>query len=138
MDVQTEAAETGRISPKRLWFGLCAAAAALGIDGFVCFLISTQACADGTGSWGPLPGPGVRILLGCITAGFLVVAIIAGLISYRNWRELAGQREITRAEGWGREEFMALGGVFVAVTCGVGIVWTGIALAFMNVCINAR
>ena len=114
------------------------AAIAWAVQGFTCFLISTQECSDGTGSWGPLSGAGVRILLGCVTAGFLAVAAAAGWISYRNWRTLSERRRLMQAEGIGREDFMALAGVFVGAACVIGLIWAGIPAAFLPACSSFR
>jgi hypothetical protein len=55
-------------------------------------------------------------------------------VSYRNWRQLADSRPLLAAEGYGREEYMALAGVIVGVTAGVGLVWAAMAPIFENVC----
>jgi len=127
-----------RLPQKRLWFGTAAAAAAWAIQGFVCFLISTQACANGEGVLGPLSPAGVRVLLGCITTGLLAVAIWGGVTSFHNWRAISERRRLTQSEGYGREEFMSLIGVFVTFTLGVGIVWAGIPMILLGVCVNSR
>ena len=138
-EAQFPPAGSYRISPTRLWFGACAAAAALAIQGFVSFQIAIQACKDGhVGDWGPLSAVGVRGLLGAITASLLVVAIVGGIISYRNWRAASEQAHILNAEGWSREAFMALVGLFVTVGCVVGIIWAGLPAAFLDTCVTAR
>jgi hypothetical protein len=138
MNVQTPLGHSNRIPQRRLWFGACAGAAAWATDGFTCFLISTQACADGNGNWGSLSAAEVRLLLGVITLVLLAVAVIGGLMSLRNWRSLSEQRNLAEAEGQGREAFMALVGVFVSAAFVVGIIWAGIPLILIDVCINAR
>lgn len=138
MYVQSQPASTNHIPPGRLWFGTCAGAAAWAVHGFSSFLISTQACKDGTGSWGPLSSTGVRLLLGGVTVVLLAVAAAGLLTSYRNWRLLSQRRELMRAEGLGREDFMSLIGVFVGVVFLLAIVWAGIPPILVDVCINAR
>ena len=129
---------TNRLPQRRLWFGTAAAAAAWALDGFVCFLISTQACKTGAGHLGPLGGPEVRILLGVITLIFLAIAVAGGFTSYSNWRSISEQRSLTHAEAVNREAFMSLIGVFLSVAFVIGIIWAGIPLIVTNVCINAR
>jgi hypothetical protein len=128
-----------RISQLRLWFGACAAAPALAIQGFACFLIAIQACKDGhVGDWGSLSAAGVRGVLGAVTAFLLAVAIAGGVVSFRNWQIVSEQQRVLEAEGRLREAFMALIGVFVSVSCAIGIIWTGIPSAFLNTCVTAR
>jgi hypothetical protein len=128
-----------RVSEARLWFGACAAAAALAVQGFVSFQIAIQACKDGHfGRWGPLSAAGVRGVLGVITAVLLAVAVAGGIISYRNWRAVSEHRHIIDAEGRSREAFMGLVGVFVTVSCVVGIIWAGMPAAFLNTCVTVR
>ena len=138
MTLQTSSEQSQHVPPRRLWFGATGAAIAWAVQGFTCFLISTQECANGTGSWGPLSGAGVRILIGCITAGFLAIAAIATVISYRNWRILSEQRRLLEAEGIGREAFMALAGVFVGAACVIGLIWAGIPPLFLPACSSYR
>ena len=138
MSVETTSGQRRQIPPVRLWFGSTGAAVAWALQGSVCFLIATQACASGTGNWGPLSGPGVRILTGCITIGFLVMAALSGFVSYRNWRTLCGQRRLLDAEGIGRQEFMAIAGVFVGTASVIGLIWAGIPSIFIPTCVNFR
>jgi hypothetical protein len=127
-----------RIEQGRLWFGTVAGAAAWALHGFTSFLISTQACKDGNGNWGPLPAASVRLLLGGVTLLFLGVAVAGGLTSLRNWRQLSQRRHVLNAEGLGREDFMALIGVFVSTVFVLGILWAGIPPILVDVCVNAR
>lgn len=138
MNAQTTSGRSNRIPQARLWFGACAGAAAWAIDGFTCFLISTQACKDGNGNWGPLSGGEVRVLLGVITLALLAVAVTGGLISFGNWRRLSERQKLSQAQAQGREAFMALVGVFVSVAFVVGIIWAGLPLILIDVCINVR
>ncbi len=127
-----------RIPERRLWFGACGAAVAWALHGFTCFLISTQACQDGRGDLGPLPAGAVRVVLGFVTLGLLGVAVAAGLVSYSNWRRLSEQRSLLEDQALGREDFMALVGIFVSAAFIVGIIWAGIPLIVIDVCVNAR
>ena len=73
-----------------------------------------------------------------VTLLLLVTAVSAGRVSFRNWRELSPSGSLANAEGRGREEYMALIGVFVSFTLGIGIVWLGIPLAIIGLCVRAR
>ncbi len=138
MPVETTIDRSPRIWPPRLWFGAAGAAVAWALQGFTCFLISTQACKNGTGSWGPLSPIGVRILIGCVSAAYLAVALASCFVSYQNWRSLSDTRSLKNAEGYGREEYMALVGIFVGAIVGVGLIWSGIPPFFCDVCNTFR
>ncbi len=126
------------VTPSRLWFGLTAGAIAWVVESFVSVLISSEACKDGNGDWGPLSAPEVRIVLGLISILLLAIAIAGGMVAYRNWRALAEHRSFTQDEAFGREDFMAVAGVFLNSAMGLGIIWAGIPPILMNVCINFR
>ena len=121
------------IPPGRLWFGAAGAAVAWAVQGFTCFEIATQACADGTGT-------GDRSRRRRPDFNWLCDRRISGRRGRRghcilpNWRSLAESRELMQAEGTGREEYMALVGVYVGATCVVGLIWAGIPPIFLNVC----
>ena len=135
MDTQVAPPDTiQHIPPGRLWFGATGAAVAWALQGFVCFLIATQACGNGSGSWGPLSAVGVRVLIGAVSALFLAIAIASAMVSLANWKMLSEQGHIMEAEGRARENFMALTGVFVGLSSAVGLVWAGIPPIFFEVC----
>lgn len=138
MNVWTFTGHPTHIPQGRLWFGACGGAAAWALHGFTCFLISAQACKDGTGYLGPLSPPAVRTLLAVITLAYLTVAITAGWVSWSNWRRLTEHRELIHDEAPAREEFMALVGVFVNSVFVIGIIWAGLPLIWLNVCVSAR
>lgn len=136
---QSSSPPSQRISQTQLWFGACAAAAALAVQGFASFQIAVQACKDGhLGYWGPFSPAGVRVLLGIVTAFLLAVSIAGGILSYRNWRAASEQPRILEAEGRSREAFMALVGLFVTAACVIGIIWAGLPAAFLHTCVTAR
>ena len=138
MDGEISFRHSNRLPQRRLWFGTVAAAVAWALDGFICFLISAQACANGTGYLGPLSPTSVRVLLGLITLIFLAIALTGGVISFRNWRTISERSSLTHAEGVNREAFMALVGVFLSTAFVVGIIWAGIPPILINVCVKAR
>ncbi len=138
MPAQVSPDHPSEISPRSLWFGTTAGAVAWALHGAACALISSEACVSGTGNWGALSADGVRWLLAAITLGFLAIAIVGGLISFRNWLHLAESHDLVHAEGRGRVQFMALVGIFLSATFVIGIVWAGLPLIFLDVCTKAR
>jgi len=138
MDLPASLRYTNQLPQRRLWFGTLAAAAAWALHGFICFLISANACQNGLGRLGPLKGSELRVLLGVITIVLLGVAVTGGMTSFRNWRAVCEQRSLTHTEALNREAFMALVGVFLSIAFVVGIIWAGIPLILINLCIYAR
>jgi hypothetical protein len=138
MPAQVSSDSPSRITPRSLWFGTTAAAIAWALHGVICEVIADQACKNGIGSLGALSPDGVRWLLAGITIGFLAIAVIGGLLSFRNWMQLAEQHDLVHAEGSGREQFMALVGVFMGATFAIGIIWAGLPLIFLDICMKAR
>ncbi len=138
MSTQIISDSPSRISQRRLWFGSTAAAVAWALHGAACVILASQACVTGVGNLGSLSPPGVRWLLAGITIGLLAIAIIGGSVSFRNWIHLAAQNDLVHAEGRGREQFMALVGIFVSLAFVIGIVWAGLPLIFLDICIKAH
>jgi hypothetical protein len=64
--------------------------------------------------------------------------LCAGTLSYRNWRAISPQNEILEASATDRREFMALLGVFVSVTLGMGVLWLSIPLFLIEFCLRAK
>jgi hypothetical protein len=138
MYVESQPVPANRISSGRLWFGTCAGAVAWAVHGLISVMIATQACKDGSGSLGPLDPSGVRLLLGMLTFVLLLVAAAGAITSYRNWKLLAEDRNLTLDEGLGREDFMSIIGVFVGIVFFIGILWAGLPSLLIHVCVNAR
>ena len=126
------------ISPARLWFGFAGSAASWIALGIIDLLITWQACLGQEQYGGAHLEPGVKFLYLVVTFLLLITAISAGGVSFRNWRELSRGGSLANAEGRGREEYMALIGVFVSFTLGIGIVWLGIPIAIIDLCVRAR
>lgn len=126
------------VPPKRLWFGFSGAAAAWVIAGVVDAALAWIACMGHEAGSGVFTSVGMRVLLGVITFGLLAVATAGGMISFRNWRRLSDENEITEAEGRGRKQFMALVGVFISVSLGLGIIWFAIPIYILGICVRAR
>lgn len=131
-------ASSERVTPAKLWFGFTATAAAWVALGVGDVLITWWACMENQ----PLGNGSVRsgISIVYFIATFLLIgtAVVAGIMSYRNWRQLSAAPSLREAEGRGRPEFMALLGVFVSVTLGIGLIWLTIPLLILNLCVRAR
>lgn len=136
MENETETRQ--HISPGRLWFGFAGSAAAWIGLGIADLLITWQACLGEEQYGGAHLEPGFKALYVLVTLALLITAVVAGGVSFRNWRVLSRDRDISDAEGRGREEYMALIGVFVSFTLGIGIIWLGIPIAIIELCVRAR
>lgn len=129
---------SSRISARSLWFGTTAAAVAWALHGAICEIIASEACRTGVGNLWALSPLGVRWLLAGITIVFLAIAVAGGITSFRNWIQLAEHHDLVHAEGSGRPQFMALGGIFVSLAFVIGIIWAGLPLIFLDICMTAR
>lgn len=126
------------VSPGRLWFGFAGSAGAwLGL-GIADILLAWRACLGQEQYGGAHVVPGFRILYVVVTLLLLIIAIGAGMTSYRNWKTLAQDKSLSRAEGRGRREYMALAGVFISVTMGMGIIWLAMPIGILSFCVRAR
>lgn len=126
------------IGEKRLWFGFSAAAFAWMLTGFLDTTLAFYACFGGELGWAVFTPTGMRILLGFISFGLLAVAAAAGFTSYQNWRRLSGRGSFIEAEGRGRQQFMAISGVFLSVSLGIGIILFSMTVYFLNICQRVR
>lgn len=133
-----QAKKRHHISPARLWFGFVGSAGSWIALGVIDLLITWQACLGQEQYGGAHLEPGVKVLYFVVTVLLLITAVAAGGVSFRNWRELSRNGSLANAEGRGREEYMALIGVFVSFTLGIGIVWSGIPIAIIDLCVRAR
>ncbi|MGC2821201.1 MAG: hypothetical protein WA198_16040 [Candidatus Sulfotelmatobacter sp.] len=133
-----QAQKRRHISPARLWFGFAGSAGSWIALGIIDLLITWQACLGQEQYGGAHLEPGVKVLYLVVTLLLLLTSVTAGAVSFRNWRELSRAESLAQAEGRGREEYMALIGVFVSFTLGIGIVLLGIPLAIIDLCVRAR
>ncbi|HET9086834.1 MAG TPA: hypothetical protein VFN53_04885, partial [Acidobacteriaceae bacterium] len=109
--------------------------AAVGIAGP---LITWQACTHHEQLGGASAHPGMRALNIVITLVLLAIAIIAGFLSYRNWRTLSGSGRLYQAEAKTPQEFLAFLGIFISITLGFGILWFGLPLTILAFCLRTR
>lgn len=126
------------ITPRRLWFGLAASAVAWASLGFIDILITWRACVHDEQFGNPSVHPVARILYIAVAICLFLVVLIAGSISYRNWRMISTQNKILEAEATDRREFMALLGVFVSITLGMGVLWLSIPPLVIELCLRAK
>ena|SRR6185437_2307902 len=126
------------ISQRSLWFGATAAAIAWALEGAISEVIASEACRTNTGSWGPLSPGGTKVVLGLVVLVALAVSVAASLVSFRNWRRLSETPDLMSAEAVRRGQFMGLIGVFAGIALTIGIVWSGLPLIFLDVCVKAR
>jgi hypothetical protein len=138
MSNEPETEVAGAITPKRLWFGFAGGGVAWALAGIVNALLAWQACMGGEAGSLFFTQTGVRIVFGVITVALLATAAAAGWISYRNWRTLSEKPDLMHAEGRGRQEFMAIFGLVVSVSLGVGIVWFLIPIYIIRMCVRAH
>ena len=122
----------------RMWFGVAASIAAWASLGVIDILITWRACVHqeqfGNGS----SHPGARISYIVAAALLFLVVVTSGTTSYRNWRSLSTQRELVDATATDRHEFMALLGVFISFTLGMGVLWLSIPPLFIELCARSR
>jgi hypothetical protein len=125
------------VSSRRLWFGLVASAVAWVSLGCIDILINWRACMHQEDYGIPNPHPGARILIGIVALVLLVIALSAGSISYSNWRHLSAS-PLLQGEAVESRQFIALLGVIVTLTLGMGILWLAIPPFFLDICWRAR
>lgn len=126
------------VPPRRLWFGLATSACAWVALGCLDIVIEWRACTLKEDYGIPPAHPEIRIAFAALAVLLLCVAIAAGITSYRNWRSLSGERHLFQTKAVERQEFMALLGVIVSVTLGMGIVWLALPPLFLDLCWRAR
>ena len=126
------------VPTRTLWFGVAASVAAWFGLYLADILITWLTCPQRDQLGGPSPDPAVRLLYLAFTVVLLALATVTGTISYRNWRRLSGIKALLAAEAFERKEFMALAGLFISFTLGVGIVWLGIPLFMIQLCLRTR
>jgi hypothetical protein len=136
--VTEESVQRTDISPGRLWFGLAASAVAWASLGCIDVLITWRACVHHDQPDYGSPHPWARALYIVVAVILFCTVLIAGTMSYRNWRALSQQREILQASATERREFMALLGVFVSITLGMGVLWLSIPPLWLEFCVRAK
>lgn len=126
------------VPPRRLWFGFATSAIAWVMLGCLDLCINWRACTHQEDYGAPAAHPEVRVLISALGLALLIVAVTAGFTSYRNWRALSAHSAILNTDAVERREFMAVLGVIVSVTMGMGILWLSIPPLFLDICWRSR
>jgi hypothetical protein len=129
---------TTRVAPGRLWFGVAAPAAAWFVLGLTDILLTWAACLHREQFGGASGHSAIRLLTVAITLLLFAIVLTSGSVSYRTWRRLSVDTNLESAEGRGREEFMALLGVFVSFTLGFSVLWLALPLFMLELCVRTR
>ena len=133
-DVETKT----RISPRKLWFGCIATALAWTGLGWLDIVITWRACQHQENFGLAGAHPYIRQLYSLAAVALLIISIWSGVVSYRNWHLLSAQKDFLESLGVERQEFMAVLGVIITVTLGMGIVWLALPPIFLDICWRAR
>lgn len=127
-----------KVHPSRLWFGFAGSAASWVALGCLDIVITWRACMHQENFGIPTEHPGVTWLYFLISLALLGVTMGAGILSYQNWRALSRQDRILDSLAVRRGEFMAVCGVIVSITLGVGIVLLALPPLFLDLCWRAK
>lgn len=138
-DRQPEATgNSAAIHNGRLWFEVAASGVAWFGLGLADIVITWRACVHEEQFGGPSAHPGALVLYFVMWVVLFGLALLAGTMSYRSWRELSGVSDLLYAEGKERKEFMSQAGFFISLTLGIGIVWLVVPLFIIQMCVRAR
>lgn len=126
------------VSRGRQWFALWGAAAAwVGIY-IADIVITWQACLHHEQLGGTSSHAGLLILNMIVFFALLATAIVAGILAYRAWRARSTSKNFFYADAEDRHEYMAMIGVLMTITLGVGILWMGLPLWIISLCVRTR
>jgi hypothetical protein len=122
-----------RAAPWLLWFGVLGGAAAWTAHTLVDWSINETTCRAGSTD---LAGAPMKLVLIGTTLGFLLVAVVAMVVAWRQWRVLrAAEAEDPLAElRLHRAGFMALVGFAANVVFVLILICTAIAVFVFPVC----
>lgn len=127
-----------KLSRIRQWFSLWGAACSWVALGMASSLITWRACLHDEQSGGASPHPVMTDLNIALFLLLFALSLFAGYLSYRTWHRLNRDGNIFTSESTGREEYMAMVGVLITTTMGVGIIWMGIPLWILSQCVRTR
>lgn len=138
MTVPNEPHNSIQADQPRLWFGFAGSVAAW-IGLFIAdLLLAWKTCTELPNGVDVLSLGWAIYLFAALTVILLAATIAAGVISFGNFQRFSNHASLARTEATGRDEFMALGGMFISLTLSLGIVWLGIPLIIVNLCTRAR
>ncbi len=117
------------VSQKRLWFGFGGAGIAWVLLGCADLLTAYYFCAHSAS--------GGSTLLFVLTFLLLITAIGAGWTGFQTFRN-AAREPLTDSHAIGRQEFMGMVGMLMAISLGLGIIWLGIPAMILDFCVRAK
>jgi hypothetical protein len=126
------------ISSRKLWFGLATSAIAWTALGCLDIVVNWRACMHQEEYGVAGPNPVGRVVIGLLAVVLLMVSVWSGIVSYRNWKLLSAQKTFLEAQAVERREFMAVLGVIITITLGMGIIWLGLPPLFLDICSRAK
>lgn len=126
------------VSRGKMWFCVWGAAVAWILLGIADVLITWRACLHQEKYGGASSHPGLLTLNIVLFFVLLAIAVAAGVMSYRTWHRLSGSGNLFNSESPGRHEYMAMVGVLLTITIGMGIIWLGIPLMIISLCVRTR
>lgn len=126
------------LEPKKLWFGFAGSVFAWIFLGCADIVITWRACMHQADYGVPPTHPGVRWLIFLVALLLLGITVGAGVVSYRNWRWLSQRRDMLESAAVPRGEFMAVVGVVVSMTLGLGMFWLALTPLFIELCWRAK
>lgn len=126
------------VAPRRLWFGTATAAIAWVLLGCADIVVTWRGCMVQEDYGVPTPRPDVRILYFVLAMVLLGITVAAGITSFRTWSYLSSRRGMLHSHAVERREFLAMGGVIIAITMGMGILWLALPPLFLDLCWRAR
>lgn len=129
---------TIRVGSRKLWFGAAAGVASWLLLGVLDVVLAWGFCTRQQDYGVPPEHTGLRIAIVLIALMSLSTAIAAGIVSYRNWRAIAGASRMLEADAEDAREFLAMVGVIISITLGAGIVWLSLPPLFVELCWRAR
>lgn len=138
MTPQQNTAASQPVSEKRLWFGLAGSVVSWSVVFLLDVIFAWQACMGGEAGSGVFTSSGMRILLGCITFGFLALGACSGFMSFHNWQKLSNERDVFHSEARPRKQYMAVIGVIATVIMGIGIMWFSVPIYVLSICMRWR
>ncbi len=117
------------VSSKRLWYGFGGAGIAWILLGIADLLTAWYFCAHQLS--------GGRTLMLVFTVILLITAIGAGWTGFQTFRN-AAREPLTDAHAVGRQAFMGMVGMLMAISLGLGVIWLGIPAMILDFCRRAR
>lgn len=134
----TEKEQNSAVPAGRLWFGFATSIATWVTLGCLDILVTWLSCTHQEDFGVPHAQPAAKVLFGIFTVLLMALTLTAGFTSYRNWRTLSSQPRLLESSAIDRREFMALLGVIISVTLGMGIIWLALPPLFLDLCWRAR